>query len=285
MKIKLTAVQQPVFRDALENLECTLDILEDNKDTDWLLTPECAISGYCQPPVLYSPHSLITKHVEMSIEKIAQRAKELNIGIGLGSSIRGPDGFPYNGILFYKDGEEISVYKKRILTHGWEGGGELHSYLAGHVPNYFYMDELETVKASALICNDIWCMPRSAPKGNPYLPIELVKNDVDVIFVASNCNGNERDDLAKVWNENHLQIFAREFGFFIVHSNSATTTSHQETDHIQCSSGIIGPDGQWIAKCKDSGMDYVTVEVDVLDRRPTPSAKQSAFQREGYTWK
>ena len=44
MKIKLTAVQQPVFRDALENLECTLDILEDNKDTDWLLTPECAIS-------------------------------------------------------------------------------------------------------------------------------------------------------------------------------------------------------------------------------------------------
>ena len=43
------------------------------------------------------------------------------------------------------------------------------------------------------------------------------------------------------------------FGFFIVHSNSATTTSHQETDHIQCSSGIIGPDGQWIAKCKDTG--------------------------------
>ena len=84
---------------------------------------------------------------------------------------------------------------------------------------------------------------------------------------------------------NHLQIFAREFGFFIVHSNSATTTSHQETDHIQCSSGIIGPDGQWIAKCKDSGMDYVTAEVDVLDRRPTPSGKQSAFQREGYTWK
>ena len=40
MKIKLTAVQQPVFRDALENLECTLDILEDNKDTDWLLTPD-----------------------------------------------------------------------------------------------------------------------------------------------------------------------------------------------------------------------------------------------------
>ena len=115
MKIKLTAVQQPVFRDALENLESTLDILEDNKDTDWLLTPECAISGYCQPPVLYSPHSLITKHVEASIEKIAQRAKELNIGIGIGSSIRGLDGYPYNGLLFYKDGEEISVYKKRIL--------------------------------------------------------------------------------------------------------------------------------------------------------------------------
>lgn len=280
MKIKLTAFQQPVFREPLENLECTLDMIEANKDTDWILTPECAVSGYCQPPVLYQPVTVQVQHVELAITKIAERAKELGVGIGIGSSIRGKDTFPYNGILFYnKAGEHVSVYKKRLLTQGWEGGGELHSYLAGQVPSYFYLDKHEQVKASALICNDIWCMPRSAPKGNPYLPIELAKNNVDVLFVASNCNGEELDPLAKVWNENHLQIFAKEFGFYIVHSNSATTVQHKETDYIQCSSGIIGPDGNWIVKCKNKGMDSVTAEVEIKPRVTIQKATDAIFSR------
>lgn len=280
MKIKLTAFQQPVFREPLENLECTLDMLKENNDTDWILTPECAISGYCQAPVLYQPFTVQVKHVEMAITKIAEKAKELGVGIGIGSSIRGKDTFPYNGILFYnKAGQEVSVYKKRLLTQGWEGGGELHSYLAGHVPSYFYLDEHEQVKASALICNDIWCMPRSAPNGNPYLTIELAKNNVDVLFVASNCNGVEPDPLAKVWNENHLQVFAKEFGFYIVHSNSATSVQHQDTNFLQCSSGIIGPDGNWIAKCKDIGMDSVTAEVEIKPRVTIQKATDAIFSR------
>jgi len=32
-------------------------------------------------------------------------------------------------------------------------------------------------------------------------------------------------------------------------------------DHTQCPSGIIGPDGEWIEKCKDSGSDIATIEL------------------------
>ena len=34
-------------------------------------------------------------------------------------------------------------------------------------------------------------------------------------------------------------------------------------EHMQAPSGIVGQDGEWIAKCKDSGMDSVTVELEI----------------------
>ena len=42
-----TASQQPVFDDPNENLECILDVLDTNSDSDWILTPEGSLSGYC----------------------------------------------------------------------------------------------------------------------------------------------------------------------------------------------------------------------------------------------
>ena len=45
---------------------------------------------------------------------------------------------------------------------------------------------------------------------------------------------------------------------YVVHAGSATKTQSKDTDFLQCASGIVGPDGEWIAKCKDTGMDSVT---------------------------
>ena len=83
MKIKLTAFQQPVFREPLENLECTLDMIEANKDTDWILTPECAVSGYCQPPVLYQPVTVQVQHVELAITKMSMNIQYSNIHVDI----------------------------------------------------------------------------------------------------------------------------------------------------------------------------------------------------------
>lgn len=276
--MKITVSQQPVFSNHIENYECTLDVLEANKDTDWLLTPECAVSGYCMPPTLNNCWDIRTKHVEDMILKIKERAKEYDVNLALGSGIKDNDGQPYNAMMIYSKGNLVSMYKKRILTRGWEGGGEHHHYLAGHVPNYFHLDDDKTILASSLICNDFWCMPRVAPGGNPYYQVDLAKNNVDVLFVSSNCNGEE-DALAKTWNENHLQVFAREFGMYVVHAGSATTVSHKETDFLQCSSGVIGPDGEWIVKCKDTGMDSVTADIDIKPRLNVVNASSHIFVR------
>lgn len=277
--MKITVSQQPVFRDHFQNLECTMDVLEANKDTDWLLTPECAVSGYCLPPTLNHTFNVRTQQVEAIIQKIKDKAAEYNVNLALGSGIKDNDGYPYNAMLIYDEGNLVSMYKKRIITRGWEGGGEHHHYLAGHVPNYFHLDKDKTILASSMICNDFWCMPRVAPGGNPYHHVQLAQNGVDVIFVSSNCNGEERDELAKVWNESHLQIFAREFGMYVVHAGSATSINHKETDFLQCASGVIGPDGEWIAKCKDLGMDSVTVDLDIKPRFAVEQASSHIFVR------
>ena len=43
----VTASQQPVFASIKENLECIMDVLETHKTSDWILTPEGSLSGYC----------------------------------------------------------------------------------------------------------------------------------------------------------------------------------------------------------------------------------------------
>jgi hypothetical protein len=40
-----TASQQPVFKQVKENYECIYDVLENTKDSDWVLTPEGSLSG------------------------------------------------------------------------------------------------------------------------------------------------------------------------------------------------------------------------------------------------
>ena len=62
--MKITVSQQPVFKNHMENYECTMDVIEANKDTDWLVTPECSISGYCLPPTL---NNCFTAHCKWKI--------------------------------------------------------------------------------------------------------------------------------------------------------------------------------------------------------------------------
>ena len=49
----------------------------------------------------------------------------------------------------------------------------------------------------------------------------------------------------------------------VIIASSSTDMKGNPTKHMQSPSGIIGQDGEWIAKCKDQGMDSVTVELDI----------------------
>ena len=46
--MKISTSQQPVYKDIDNNFEVIIDVLENNPDSDWILTPEGSLSGYCQ---------------------------------------------------------------------------------------------------------------------------------------------------------------------------------------------------------------------------------------------
>jgi len=45
-------------------------------------------------------------------------------------------------------------------------------------------------------------------------------------------------------------------------SSACTDMNGVVVQHVQAPTGIIDPTGDWIVKCKDSGMDHVSAEID-----------------------
>ena len=253
----VSASQQPVFKWPKENKNTILDVLKQTKDSDWVLTPEGSLSGYCTDQT----HELKSDEYGPALKEVEDYLIENKRNMLLATGHVESNGLPYNQIRLYKEGQFNGAYAKRLLTNHRDAAGELFYYIAGQEPHIYYMDEDNTILASSLICNDIWAFPKMSPQGNPYFYNEFKKYDVKIVFCSVNCNIDHLDPLVYEWHENHLRLFSREFEMYTVVSGATTDMRGTPVNHIQCPSGVIGPDGEWIEKCKDSGSDIATVEI------------------------
>jgi len=265
--VKITATQIPVHRSAVTNEKTILDVMENHKDSDWILTPECALSGYVRPPIFNQIQDMNTEQVIRSLRNIERRQHELGVGLLLGTGWVEGDGMPYNQVRVYDKIGYRGAYNKRLLTTTIKGGGEANAYQRGWEEFYFTLDDNKMKKASILICNDVWATPFVSPTGNPYYVWNIAKSQASVLFVSINSNLDEQDGwdpIVYAWHENHLQMFAKSFGLYIVASNSSTSMNHRPALKVQAPSGVIGPDGNWIKKCAEAGEDAVTVDIQLV---------------------
>tara|TARA_Y200000002_G_scaffold279826_1_gene233927 strand:+ start:1766 stop:2539 length:774 start_codon:yes stop_codon:yes gene_type:complete len=253
----ISTSQQPVFKEIKENKECILDVLDQTKDSDWVLTPEGSLSGYCKNQIHEKNSSEYGPALQEVENYLIKNKRNMLLATGHVES----NGLPYNQIRVYKEGQFQGAYAKQLLTNDLDAAGELFYYVAGNEPHYYYLDSDQKVIASSLICNDIWAFPRMSPKGNPYFYRDFRKYNVKVVFCSVNCNIDYLDPLVYDWHETHLRLFSREFEMYTVVSGAATDMRGEPVNHIQCPSGIIGPDGEWITKCKDTGMDIATADL------------------------
>ena len=254
----ITASQQPVFKQVKENYNCIHDILESTKDTDWLLTPEGSLSGYCVGRMHHATKETIDEYTEY-LTKIENYCKENERNIALGTGHIEQDNMPYNEIRFYNKGNLQKYYAKQMLTHGPDFMGEYYYYLPG-VRNETVVIE-NGVLAGALICNDAWAYPPASPHGNPYHWRKLKELGCQVVFVSANCTMDKLDTVVYNFHESTLRMMAKAFEFHVVVSSACTDMKGEPAPHVQAPSGIIDPTGEWIVKCKDSGMDQVTAEI------------------------
>ena len=102
--MKITVSQQPVFASIKENLECTIDVLDTHKDSDWILTPEGSLSGYC---------------ANVCHEGTTQQKQELvnTVGLPLGMNAWGYSTDVLKSVLIKND--------MNVLETGWGRPGHL----------------------------------------------------------------------------------------------------------------------------------------------------------------
>ena len=277
-KVTITALQIPVSDYINSNVKTLKRNILANKTSDWIVTPECSLSGYCQAPVLERMDQDAEKKLVKRLEEIEGLQQNHQVGLILGTGHIERDGMPYNQARVYtRNGDLLSTYSKRLLCRGAKGGGETRYYLPGYEPNYFYVDADQKFIGSTLICNDAWATPKVSPAGNPHFGWELARQGVKVIFVLANCNVRTWDPLVYSYHESQLRQMARDNNIWVVVSNSSIAMGWGPNDvsrpeeeledkaiaQVQVTSGIIAPNGDWAAWCDESGEDSVTLTLDL----------------------
>lgn len=252
-----TASQQPVFNDVKENYDCIMDVLDNHKE-GWLLTPEGSLSGYCENVVHNADPDNKKKYFDC-LAKLEKRLAQDKINLALATGHIESDGLPYNQIRYYNQGELIGTYAKQLMTHNDNFTGEYTYYIAGTNCNTVLLDEVTQV--GSLICNDAWAYPPVSPKGNPYLWRTYRQQGVNIMFVSANCAMQNYDELVYNWHDTHLRLMARTFEMHVIVSSACTDMNGELINHMQCPTGIIGPDGAWIKQCKNTGMETVSHEI------------------------
>jgi hypothetical protein len=71
-----------------------------------------------------------------------------------------------------------------------------------------------------------------------------------------------RDNIVYNFHESMLRIMAKSYNMHVVVSSACTDMNGVVVQHTQAPSGIISDTGEWIAKCKEQGMDTVSAEIN-----------------------
>ncbi len=144
--------------------------------------------------------------------------------------------------------------------------GEIEHYAASPLRTF----ETGGIRVGGLICNDLWANPECTPEPDIHLTHRLALMGARIIFHAVN---GGRDDSAmsqtvvKSFHESNLRMRARADALFI-----ATVDNAHPTDlGVSSPGGLVGPDGEWIARAPDRGRHIwaatATLEGAFRDRR------------------
>ena len=265
-RVTLAAAQLPVTHNVHSNYQAIKRAQKAAPQVDYLLTPEAALSGYFNA-CTYHNHSMDTT-VDEYMHSLSAHAHELDSGLVLGTAWRDGSRMPRNSLRAWdKNRNHQGDYHKRLLTNTLWQTGDVQHWLPGQDHTIW---EQQGVRYACLICNDLWAQPGAALTGNPYYVQELVAvYDVDVIFVAANCNDSITDSLYAQWIDLHLRTQAREWAVWFVVSNSTLDPMGQPTPSMMLQAGIVAPNGEWYARAKDKAAETVCADIDILPRSRT----------------
>lgn len=106
-----------------------------------------------------------------------------------------------------------------------------------------------------LIGNDLWVTPGCGPYPDPRLSYQMAKRGAQIIFHGINSGHNP---LYTPFYESNLALRAREGSLYIVTANAG-----HETAPVNAASGIMSPEGKWLAQCPRIGEHKCTCDIEI----------------------
>lgn len=258
-----------------------LDWAKEN-NVDYLLTPECALSGY-------GGYYIDNKELIMSqLKEIEDHQKKLGVGIGIGLNIK-EDEYAYSQIRHYdKEGNQYAKNDKTLVCEGdWEN--EIVSSYLGSKPIATFTFPGTDIQFTGLLCNDMWGyesysfqLPHFAKISSTSL-INLMhqQDNLDLVFHATNSYKFHKDnynkyrvdaDILHLYHESHLLWMANHLITNILTVDSCTRWNWDGNldtidDYITGSpTGFIDPNGKWLHQCPRSGRQFFYHDMDLNAR-------------------
>ncbi len=106
-----------------------------------------------------------------------------------------------------------------------------------------------------LICNDLWVTPGCGAAADPRLTLRLARRGARVIFHSIHSGSDGR---YVAFHESNLALRAMEGELLIATANAAVAARS-----VNASTGIMGPDGEWIIRCRRRGRQLAVADVTI----------------------
>lgn len=206
---------------------------------DCLVTPEMALTGY---------HGRFDKGLRDELMgRIAAGCRAVGVTaiVGAGDKRRG---MCYNEqVVIGGNGKILGRHAKYVPT-----SGDRKWSVAGRRLRIFRERGLSF---GCLICNDLWVTPGCGNQSDPRLTWRLARRGARVIFHSVNSGADAR---YIPYHESNLSLRAREGKLFIATANAAKAGRS-----VNCATGIVDPEGNWVVRCRRRGRQFAVADIEV----------------------
>jgi predicted amidohydrolase len=239
--IKMAGYQMIVSNDINSNKQKILAGMKHaaSEGADFLVTPEGSLSGYTS--------NFDQEQLQNALSEIESAAKELNIGLMLGTcfkEVAGGTEYCYNQVRVYTPGGQfMGAYSKilRCSSLDFPGTGEMLDYVEGELKTFDWKGNTFGI----LICNDLWATPGYTTISNPYLAWKLKQLGAQFIVHCINSGTNQK---YRPFHESSAELWAFSLNIPIMEINASFGEQP-----VNARSGFIDAKGERIIIVPDTG--------------------------------
>lgn len=247
--MKFLGLQMNVTQDGDVNTDHIIKCIETYKDVDYVITPECAMTGYTQNWQI---------NASKNLDRIREACDKNNTAIFLGSLWRQAKSTYNCCIVIDNNGQGCGLRTKSLLTSYDE-----HLNLDTLPVEDIQLPMHPKVKAGVLICNDMW---GSAMYNKNCIPTDMVlQGELHIFIHLSNGERGKGKTFDKVyfdWHTAWLQMISQHHMIHVISVDNACHMTGESYNGRTASPSGVWYLGDRYSDVPDHGQQEFIYEVD-----------------------